>query len=149
MISAVTSCYFWRSLMLKGLKHPIHLFNWASDNYPCPLRMKSTPVMQVTALMTECFRMAHDVLQSLPCLHAGHLKSFETGVILLLLQVKNAGRIRGMNGSRSWARGTADVVCNPAGIKRSRLSKPFPQKPCYRRNRPLEMEARTCGRIGC
>lgn len=27
MTSAVTSCYFWRSLMLVGLKHPIHLFS--------------------------------------------------------------------------------------------------------------------------
>lgn len=38
---------------------------------------------------------------------------------------------------------TADIVCNPPGIKRSRLFKLLLHKPCYRWNRPLEMEVQT------
>lgn len=44
--------------------HPF--VQWASDNYPCPLGMKSTPIMQLTALTIEYFRTGHGVLSFLP-----------------------------------------------------------------------------------
>lgn len=60
----------------------------------------------------------------LPCLDAWHLKTFKIGAILLLLQVKSAERIWewAKVDSRLRAVCTADLVCNPVGIKRSRLS---------------------------
>lgn len=44
--------------------HPF--VQWASDNYPCPLEMKSTPIMQLTALPIGYFGMDHN---------AGYLES--------------------------------------------------------------------------
>ncbi|KAK7821691.1 hypothetical protein U0070_003732 [Myodes glareolus] len=70
----------------------------------------------------------------LPTFHAKHRK------------VKYLKRTRGKGKEKPPAMGQAlddddiDVVCSLTGIKKSRPFNPWLQKPCYRRNRPLEME---------
>ena len=122
--------------------HPF--VRWTSDNHPCPLGMKSTPIMQLTAF-TSVLEQAKMPASSFSRLGAWCLKAFEDGAIFLLLRGKRAGRVWEWMKvvSRLGAVCTADVVRNPVGIKRSRLFKPLLQKPRYSWNRPLEMEAQT------
>lgn len=88
------SCHFllfWEKLDAHRFETSHPFVQWASDNYACPLGMKSTPITQVTALMIECFRAVCSALLFLPPLHVWH---FETGAILPFLQVKkSSGRI--------------------------------------------------------
>ena len=113
--------------------HPF--VQWTSDNCPCPLAMKSTPIMQLTAFTIEHLRTGHDVWLCLTT--SGHvvLKGLENWCHF----TEGTGE-RMKAESRRRAVCTADVVCNPVGIKTSRLFKPLLHEPCYCQNRPLEME---------
>lgn len=45
-----------------GTSHPF--VQWTSDNYPSPLGMKSTPIMQLSALTIEYLRTGHNIVVS-------------------------------------------------------------------------------------
>ena len=97
--------------------------------------MKSTPIMQLTAFTIEHLRTGHDAWLRLTT--SGHV---------VLKGLENWCPFREGTGERMKAESRwravciADMVCNPVGIKRSRLFKSLLHEPCYCQNRPLEME---------